>query len=73
MDILDIKPAADSIANAVIDFGTKLQGAITNLNTVADTLGNNMIKVTNNFFKQLNEVIPRININIQIKDKEIVE
>jgi ABC-type transporter Mla subunit MlaD len=73
MDILDIKPAADSIANAVTDFGTKLEASITNLNTVADTLGNNLIKVTNNFFKQLNEVIPRININIQIKDKEIVE
>lgn len=74
MDLIDnLKPAADSIAKGINDFGIKLQGTVTNLNTVADTLGNNLIKVTNNFFKHLNEVIPRININIQIKDKEIVE
>ena len=67
MDILDIKPAADSLSKGINDFGVKLQGTVTNLNTVVDTLGNNLIKVTNNFFDRLKEVIPLI--HIEIKDK----
>lgn len=72
-DPIDLKSSADAIALAIKDFGTKLQGAVTNLNTVVETAQNAGVVVTNNFFKRLNEVLPKINIQVNIKDKETIE